>query len=284
MANITSTYLVAGGSNSYLAAEFLVREVGKEAAAKVVIAPQVWRADSIDQKTMVGHFRNLVPFAAAASATQAATLNQLSWSPVGTTVSAGLDGFYVLESKVVNSIAPEVLSEVAEQGGTALYRAIDSSLAALFSSLTAGTIGTSGAALTVANVLLGEANLDANFVFGDRYGFVHPQAFYDLKSDMMSKNYGISKVTSDAQGNDNVIISTVTFQKTALVPTINSAADYAGAILTRQALGLVVAQNPQVEILDVPSEHSYSIDCTVAFGTGVIRPKFGCLIQSGTAS
>jgi hypothetical protein len=259
----------------------LVRRVGEEAAQAVNIAPMVWYQELTSTDTMTGHFRVLNPFAVAATATEATALPQLSWAPTGTTVSAGLDGFSVIESKVVNSIAPDVLDKIAMQGGTSLGRTVDSALAALFPSLTAGTVGTSGSALTLANILTAEANLDAVFAIGNRVGFVHPHAFANLKASILSTNYGVSRLTVDAQGNEQIEVGSVVLRKNALVPSINSNADFAGGIIVEEALGLVMAQKPQVEILPVPGSHAYSIDCTVAFGVGVIRPTFGVLIQSG---
>ena len=278
---VTTSYLAAGGSNSYLAAEYLVRRVGEEAAAEVVIAPTVWYQELTDTETMTAHFRVLQPLGNATPTPEATQLPLMNWAPTGNTISAGLDGFSVVESKVVDSISPDTLEKIAQAGGRALGRTVDSGLAALFASFTAGTVGTSGAALTVQSILTAEANLDAAFAPGPRKGVVHPHAFANLKASILSTNYGVSRLTVDAQGNEQIEIGSVTLVKSALVPTINSGADYAGAIYTEEALGLVMAQRPSVEILPIPGSHAYSIDCTVAFGVGVIRPTFGVLIQSG---
>jgi hypothetical protein len=281
MAAVTSAFLVAGGSNSYLAAEYLSRRIGEEAAQAVNIAPTVWREDLMGDSTLTAHFRFLDQLGNATSQSEGTTLTQVSWSPEGVTIAAGLDGFYVLESNLVQSISPEVLDKIAEQGGTALGRTIDSALAALFASLTAGTIGTTGTALVFDNITTGIAKLDANFAIGQKYGRLHPQAFGDLITSISGKNYGVSKLSVDANNQEVLDIQGVEIRKNALVPKINTNADYSGGIYCEQALGLAVAQNPMVEILSVPMQASKAIECTVAFGVGVVRPKFGVAVVSG---
>lgn len=249
----------------------------------------MWYQSLVDASTMVAHFRYLDALATAGTATEASTLPSVGWSPEGVTISAGLDGLSIVESRVTDSIAPAALSQIAEQGGTALARAIDLSLATLFPSMTAGTVGSSGAALTFDHITQAMADLDANYAIGPKKGFLHPQQWFDLVTNIKSLNYGVSfmkvVVDPDTGRQEEVLdLNGVEIRKNALVTKINSAADYAGGIFCEQALGLAVAQNPFVEINKIPQKHAWAVDCTVAFGTGVIRPKFGVLVQSGVTA
>ena len=270
--------------NVMLAAEYLIARIGEEAAQQVVVYPVVWSDGVMNRETMTGHFRFLDSLSNATSQTEGSALSTVAWSPEGVTVSAGLYGFSIPVSKVYDAISPANIGMIASQGGSALGRTIDSSLTALFPSLTAGTAGTTATALTWDNVNLAESYLDTYFAIGKRYGFIHPHQYANLKASIAGKNYGVGFTTVDAQGNESITIGSTVLRKQANVSKINSNADYCGAIITEQALGCIVAQNPTVEILPIPGSHAYSVDCTVAFGSGIIRPRFGAILQSGVSA
>lgn len=282
---MASNTITSAISSTYLAAEYLVRMIGQEAAEAVKVAPMVWRQDLVGASTMVAHFRFLDALGdTSPSATENAALTELAWSPEGVTVTCGLYGNYTEVPSVTDSIAPDALSQIASQHGSKLGRAVDSSLTALFPSLTAGTVGTAGAALTWANIVLGESYLDASFAIGKRYGFIAPHQYYNLKSDIASKNFGVGRTTTDAFGNETIEIGSTTLYKSALVGKDGSNTNFAGAILTEQALGLAIAMMPGVKILPVPTHSSYSVESTIAYGVGVIRPTFGVLVRSGVSA
>ena len=216
------------------------------------------------------------------------TLPQVIWSPTGVTISAGLSGEAVQYSKLFHSLAPETLARIAQSMSNALARYIDTAIAAQFVNLTGGTVGTSGGAFTVAAALAAEAMLKT--VFADQVGdgklhaVLHPHVFLDLYNDIMTKNYGVAKINVDGQNPDTITVGSINFVSNALVPLINSGADYCGAIYNSEAIGLAIAEQPNVEVLHIPTQHSYSIDGTLALGAGVVRPNLGVLIQSGKAA
>jgi hypothetical protein len=277
---VTTTSLVAGGSNSYLAAEYLVQKIGMEAAQKANVAPYVWYEPLTDKSTLVAHFRYLQPLAALTTATEVTGLPVISWSPLGVQVTAGLYGFSVVNSKLVVSLDASTLDKIAEQASTDLARGVDVALVQQFPNFTAGTVGTTGSALTISMMIQADANLDSTFAIGTRNGFLHPQQFADLKNDMKTQNFGVSRIVADATG-ESIIVGELTLRKNALVTKINSNADYAGGIFCEEALGLTMPQMPTVEILPLPGKHAWSIDATEAFGVGTIRPTFGVLVESG---
>ncbi len=276
---------IAAGNTAYLAAEYLVRTVGQEAAQKANLPSQVWTQTLTDNDSLTAHFRFLNPLPAPSPVAENTTLPQVTWNPTGVTISAGLSGEAVQYSKVLRSLTPETLAIISQSMSNALARYLDTSIAATFPSLTGGTVGTSGSALTTSMVLAAVAALDSNFAdsVGDGvyHGVLHPHVFLDLQNDVMSKNYGIAKLSVDVAGRDVLTIGGATFVKNALVPTLNSAADYAGALFNSQAIGLAIAEAPMVEVIAIPTQHSWSIDGTIDFGVGVIRPTLGVLIQSG---
>jgi hypothetical protein len=280
--------VTSSNTSAFQAAEFLDAYVGQEAAQVPNIKPYVYEVDLVGKKTTVAHLRSLNPFATSTGvgANEGGALPILAWSPSEQLVDSAYYGFQVQESKVMQSIDPEVLPDIAMQCASTLGREWDVALSALFPSLTAGTIGSSGVALTVAQILQGEANLYAQHadIAGAFTGIVAPQAFLDLQNDMISKNYGISKVNVDGNNKEFIEIGSTRIYRNTLVPTETSGANYAGGMFTRQALAIAIAANPKVEVVAIGGSAAWSIETTMHFGVSVWRPLFGCYILSGVSA
>ncbi len=281
----TAAYGSSTVANVWLAAEILVSRVSQEAAQRAFLADLVWNEGVIAKETMTAHFRYVDPLTATVqTATEGVALPIIAWAPVGKYVTAGLNGFSLQISKLMSGLSPSSLDEIAMQAGSKLARDKEIAIALLFPSGTAGTVNRTTAALRVQDIQQGEAYLDASYAdaqFGPRYGAVHSNQFYDLKKDMVTLNYGVSRITADAQGNDLVEIGSITIMKNNLVPTANSNVDYCGALFVRDFIGITEAQLPSVEILPIPGSHSWTVDATEAFAAGVIRPAFGVPVISG---
>ena len=284
MSATTTSFLAAGGSNSYLAAEVLVEMVGIEAAQKSNMPEVMWVKYLDGLSTLTAHYRSEAPLTVS-TATEGNALPVVQWSPTGTTVVAGLDGISVQITDLVNSIAPDVMGDAARQGGTALARAIDSSACALFPSLTATSVGTT-AALTVSTILAGNAVLDAAHAdnVGPYVGRLHPHQFGNLYQDILSKNYGIAKISLDANGKEIINIGETVFRKNSYVPEDGSGVYWNGGMFVYQALGLAIAQQPSVRVLPMPGYATWAIDCTIAFGAGLVRPTLGLTVLSGVTA
>jgi hypothetical protein len=280
MANI----LVSGIQSAFLAAEVLAKQIGQVAAQSSNMPEAMWVEYLADSESNVCHFRFLNPMTIGAS-TEASALPTGSWSPTGVTISGGMIGQSIQVGAVTNSLSPRVLSEIANDSGQAIGRKIDTDSTALFSSLTGGTVGTSGGALTVTNILTANANLDANHadVIGPYQGRLHPHQFLNLQTDVLSKNYGIAKLNVDASG-ESISIGGTVIRKNSLVSKGNSNADWFGGIFVYQALGLAITLSPTVKILPVPGYATQAVDAYAAYGVGVVRPTLGCLVQSGVSA
>jgi hypothetical protein len=268
----------------YFAVEYLVRRIGQEAAQRSNMPEVMWVEGLEGQSSMNAHFR-FVDALTASSATEAGSLPSVAWAPEGVQVSAGLSGLSVIVSKVVNSLDPAALSQIAKQEGTALGRAVDAAAAALFATFT-GTVGATTTALTVATVIAANALLDAQHAdeIGPYVGRLHANQFKNLYTDIMSKNYGIAKITADVDGKEVINIGETLLKKNSLLSKANTNADWVGGIFNSEAMGLAIAQGPSIEILPIPGKASYSIDGSVAFGVGNIRPAFGVSVISGVSA
>ncbi len=280
----TNTYGANGNANVFLAAEYLDATVGVEAAQKVNILPNVKIVDLTGKQSSTAHVRFLDKLNEATAATEGGALSVVAWSPEGVNINTGLYGFSVQESKLFNLISPDALTQIAGQASTALARAYDVAIAALFASLTAGTVGTSGGALVIDDILLGNANLTAAYAEGQRFGTVSPRQFYNLQHDAKAGNYGISMLSIDAKGVGTMTVGGTMIKENNLVGKMTSNTNFAGALYVSEAIQVAIAEAPMVEILPIPGYHSYSVDATTAFGVGLVRPTWGCVVRSGVSA
>ena len=289
---MANTVVTSAAINTpFLAAEYLMAQIGIEAAQIANVPESITVGYITDMSTLSAHFRNEVaitnPSAAAEATNNSGSLVGLpvvAWSPVGTVISAGLDGQSIVLSKVVNALTGDALESIAKQQGSALGRSVDSAILTLAPSLTATAVLGSGTlhVLTVGDILLANANLDAEHaeVAGGYQGRLHPHQFANLYQDILSKNFGIAKITLDSEGKEVINIGETILKKNTLVGNDASGLYWNGCVYSPQAMALAIAQNPMVEIIAIPSAHAFSIDGTIVFGVGVYRPKFGCLVQS----
>ena len=88
----------------------------------------------------------------------------------------------LLTTRRIRSDPANAQAEAGRYLGETAAAHIDTNLAGLFSSLTGGTVGTAGGTLTWANILLAQAKLRTNKVFGRYTVILHPVQWYYLTS------------------------------------------------------------------------------------------------------
>lgn len=271
----------------YLAQEYLAKRVGEEAAQNAFVAPLVYTEFVIGQQATSAHLRYYAPISTVGAATEAGTLPSGDWSPVSVMITAALEGASLPMSKTFDSVAPQALAAAAKQAGTSLARTVDNALLSQVPNFTAGFVtgsGTSGA-LAFDDVTTGIANLNSNFAIGPKYAVIHPVQWADLVGSIKNLGYGVASIKTEIDPDTGRQEEVMDLQGVKIRWNVNVATDgsilnYLSGMFCEEALGLVVSENPMVEILPIPQKHAYTIDYTVGFGVGVYRPKFGTILKS----
>lgn len=119
-----------------------------------------------------------------AAVTEAADMTQQAFNAAaGGTLTPSVYGSQVLlTTRRIRSDPANAQSDAGQYLGETAAAHIDTNLAGLFGSLTGGTVGTAGGTLTWANILLAQAKLRTNKVFGRYTVIVHPVQWYYLTS------------------------------------------------------------------------------------------------------
>jgi hypothetical protein len=275
-------------SGAALASEVLVDTIGIELAQKINTPETTWLFRVEGKQSDTGHYRweNAFSTSTEAGAVEGSALPVGSWSLSEQTISAAFEGQSIPVGAGIISLMPESLESVTRQTSTVLERAIDSSVCALYPSFTQSSVGSSGQPLTVSNILSGNAELDAAHAdqIGPYKGRLAPHQFLNLYQDILSKNYGIAKISVDAMGKDTIEIGATELKRNTFVPTINSGANYNGGIYVYQAIGVVMGLNPTVKVDYLMGTGSYYVDGFLLFGTGILRANLGVPVISGVTA
>lgn len=180
------------------------------------------------------------------------------------------------------SSASDVVSDVGRLFGEAIATKMDKDLTALFSSFTTNVLGnvtTATANLTAADIFKAVAKLRAQGIPGsDLYAVVHPEIAYDLKSNLTNTfanpNAGIIQNEALATGYVGMLAGVPIFE-TSSIANNGTAGDYVGAVFHRDALGLALMRDIQIETQRDASLRADEIVATAMYGVGVIREQYG---------
>jgi len=192
---------------------------------------------------------------------------------------------YYLTDARINSDPFGAQRDAAADLGRVFGVKVDSSLTALFSSFTGGTVGTAGGTLTWANIQRAAAYLRANHAPGNYVAVMRPEHWYYLTSassgvptlmqspawmDSLAANF----YTGSWGGIDFFVDGNIT-SGTASVAGMFQADALAYDV--RKAFGIEVQRDAS------RGGGGYELNATIWFGAGIYRPTFG-VQMIGTSS
>jgi hypothetical protein len=196
----------------------------------------------------------------------------------GTLTPAVYGSKALLTMRRIKSDPSNAVREVGTYLGETASAYIDTTLAALFSSLTAGTVGTAGSTLTWANVLRAQAYLRTQHVFGPYVCILHPVQWYylasaasgvptlmqseSIKNSVFGRSYQASFGGIDFFADANITSGTAAVGGMFAKPAI--------ALDIRQAFTI----NPQWDA-SYSGNGAWEVNASIEFASGVYRPKFG---------
>lgn len=165
-----------------------------------------------------------------------------------------------------------------------LAKKVDGDLVALFSTLTAGTVGSSGGTITWGDIQKASAKLRAQLAPPPYYCVLHPMQWYYLTSassgvptllqsqELMNRFGGFYQASW--AGIDFMVDANITASATT-----------PGALFSRQAMVYDVRRPLRIEVQRDASRGGggWELNATQIYAVGLFRSAFGCMIQ-GTAA
>ena len=224
----------------------------------------------------------IYPLQTAASLTEGDEISNTAVSTNGATLTVSTAAIRTLVTDLaVQSSASNVVADLGKLFGEAIARKIDLDLTAQFLNFTADGDGTGQ--LTPAAIFKAVALLKAGAVPTDgMVAVLHPAIAYDLKAALTTT--GNTPFAAGAFGptaNEAMqmgfvgMLAGIPVYETSNFANTGNAGDYMGGIFHRDALGLAMIGDIQIETQRRASYLGTDVVASALYGTGVVYEQYG---------
>ena len=217
----------------------------------------------------------IYPKSTAAALTEGTALTNTAISTSGATLTVAEVGLMtsVTDLSMVSS-STNVVADIGRLFGEAIARKIDLDLTALFTSFSAG-VGDNSTAITAAKIFEAVAKLRAEGydTTNDCAIVLHPLVAYDLKSTITSTFAApASMIGNSALENGYIgMLAGVPVYETSNIANTGTAGDYNGAVFHRDALGLAIQADINIETQRQAALRGWDIVGSARYGVGVLN-------------
>lgn len=183
--------------------------------------------------------------------------------------------------------ASNVVADVGRLFGEAIARKIDTDLTALFSGFTTNTVGNASTLLSAASIFQAVAKLrQAGVPSTDIYGVFSPAVAYDLKANLTNTfanpNAGVVQNEAMAMGYVGMLAG-VPIYETANLADTGTAGDYVGAVFHKEALGLAVMRDINIEVQRNALLRGDDLIATAMYGVGELYDAYGVAVTADSS-
>ena len=206
-----------------------------------------------------------------------------------TEISTGVANITLTEAGIMTTLTDmarnhsvsNVVADLGKLFGEAIAKRHDRALTGLFSSFTS-QIGAAGDELEVKDLFEAYATLKANAVPGPYFGVFNPKAIYNIKKTLTNTfvNPNASAVVNQAMSEGYIgrIAGIDIFESSNVVE--DSATGVTNGIFSRDALGLAVAQNINIETQRDASLRAEEVVASTRYGVSVLHNSYGVKIAT----
>ena len=194
-----------------------------------------------------------------------------------TLVEAGI--MTTLTDMARNHSVSNVVADLGKLFGEAISKRHDRALTALFDSFSTSinTAADTQTELSVEDLFKAYSTLKANAVPGPYYGVFNPKAIYNVKKSLtntfVNPNAGVLQNEAMREGFVGRIAGIDIFETSNVVES--SATTSINAVFSRDALGVAVAQNINIETQRDASLRAEEIVASTRYGVSVLHNSYG---------
>jgi N4-gp56 family major capsid protein len=227
------------------------------------------------------------PVQSAAALTEGDEVSNTAVSTDGVTLTVSTVAIRTIITDLVRaSAASNVVADMGRLFGEAIAKKMDQDLLALFSGFSTG-VGGASTAMSAALVAQAVARLRANAVPSDALAcVVHPFVAYDLKKDLTNTfanpNAGIIQNEAMQSGYVGTLFGVPVFESSNIADT-GTAGDYVGAVFHRDALGLAMIGDINIETQRRASFVGDDIVASAHYGVGELYDGYGVKITADSS-
>jgi len=221
----------------------------------------------------------IYPTQSAAAVTEGDEVSNTAVSTSGATLTVSTAGIRTLVTDLaVASGASNVVADLGRLFGEAIARKIDTDLMALFSGFS-GTVGAANVALSAATIAQAAAKLRAAGVPAqDLACVVNPYVAYDLKANLTNTfanpNAGVAQNEAMASGYVGSLFGIPVYES-SLIADNGTAGDYVGGVFHKQALGLAMIGDINIETQRRASFLGTDVVASAHYGVGELYDGYG---------
>jgi N4-gp56 family major capsid protein len=229
----------------------------------------------------------IYPTQSAAALTEGDEASNTEISTSGATLTVSTVAIRTMITDLVRaSAASNVVADVGRLFGEAIAKKIDQDLIGLFAGFSGG-VGAADAALSAATIARAIATLRANAVPQDALAcVVNPYVAYDLKAALTNTfanpNAGIIQNEAMAVGYVGTLFGVPIFES-ANIANNGTAGDYVGAVFHRDALGLAMIGDINIETQRRASFVGDDIVASCHYGVGELYDGYGIKVTADSS-
>ena len=229
----------------------------------------------------------IYPTQTAAGVTEGDEVSNTEVATSGATLTVSTAAIRTLVTDLaVASSASNVVADLGRLFGEAIARKIDTDLLALFSGFSTG-VGGASTAMSAALVAQAAARLRAAGVPAtDLACVLNPYVAYDLKANLTNTfanpNAGIIQNEAMAQGYVGTLFGIPVFES-SLIANTGTAGDYVGGVFHREALGLAMVGDMQIETQRRASYLGTDVVASAHYGVGELYDGYGVKVTADSS-
>lgn len=226
----------------------------------------------------------IYPQISAAAITEGDLISNTEVSTSGVTLTVATNAIRTMVTDLsVASSASNVISDLGRLFGEGIARKIDKDLTALFAGFSAG-VGDYTGQITAASIFNSVAKLrGAGVAMDGMVCVLHPEIAYDLKAALTlgGSTAAFSMGAYSEVGNEAMRmgyvgqLAGVPIYETANIDYVTNAGDFPGAVFHRDALGLALIGDVQIETARRIDYLSTEIVASCHYGVGELQDSLG---------
>ena len=222
-----------------------------------------------------------VTASAIAEGTDLSTVAQAVSTDGATLTVSEVGAMTTVTDLALRTSSSNVIADVGKLFGEAIASRIDKDLTALFGSFSTG-VGAADQTITVNKIFEAVANLRKNGVPAtDLACVLHPMVAYDLKAAIGTQAYAGGDFQTEAlrSGYVGTLAGVPIFESSNMADSSDNdpgtTGDYKGGLFHRDALGLAMMQDIQIEQQRDASLRATELVATAVYGKGEIFDSYG---------
>jgi N4-gp56 family major capsid protein len=225
------------------------------------------------------------PRQTAAAVTEGNEVDNTAVSTTGTTITVSTVALRTLVTDLARtSAASNVVADVGRLFGEAIARKIDADLMAKFSDFSTNTVGSTTTTISAGTIFQAVSKLKAaGYDTMDMACVLHPAIAYDLKANLTNTfaNPNAGDLQNEAMRSGFVgMLAGVAVYESGNLDNNGTAGDFVGGLFHRDALGLAIAADINIETQRRASYLGDDIVASAYYGVGTIQEAAGVAVSA----